>query len=243
MRRAVCVALLLLALSLGNEAQNTTQCTSVGGVAQYKLSKDDETCLLLNATINVKIQKNSMDIGSWSVLGIDCTNDSICSTSTVQIAFSLARSGCKDCKLVFTFDLLNSKQWGLTGMNFTGVMNISGSPTPSVYISASNSTLRFSNAANQTFRCNSPQYVPMSSNVTNFTVLVTTSSLKVQAFFFKGVDKFDAERPCVADLQSLLIVPVAVGSGLAALVLVLLIGYLVSRFVIHRRKQMYNKVS
>ena len=52
-----------------------------------------------------------------------------------------------------------------------------------------------------------------------------------------------SERVCVADLQGLLIVPVAVGSALAALVFVLLIAYLVSRFVAHRRKKLYNKVS
>eukprot|EP00731_Ephydatia_muelleri_P030297 Em0021g820a len=242
MGSAACVVLLVLGLSLGNEAQNTTQCTSVGGIAQYKLSKDDETCLLLNTNISVKIQNKSVDILSLSTLpGADCMNDSICSNSVVQIAFDLTRSGCMACKLVFTFSVNTSNQWGLAGMNFTGI--ISGSQSPSVSISAYNSSLRFSNAANQTFRCNSQQVVSMNSNVSNITLSVTTSNLRVQAFFFKGVDKFDAERPCVADLQSLLIVPVAVGSGLAILVFVLLIGYLVSRFVIHRRKQMYNKVS
>ena len=61
-----------------------------------------------------------------------------------------------------------------------------------VSISAYNSSLRFSNAANQTFRCNSQQVVSMNSNVSNITLSVTTSNLRVQAFFFKGVDKFDA---------------------------------------------------
>lgn len=242
MDRTFCVVFVVLGLSLGNVAQDTAQCSSVNGVAQYKLSDDYGTCLLLNVTASVKIQNFSTEILTLPTQPqMECTNDSTCSNSAIRIGFNLTSSVCASCKLVFTFTLSN-KQWGLAEVDFNGTVNIPGTQSP-LYIAASNNSMRFLNAVNVTFRCTSPQVVSLSSNVSSIVVSVTTSNLRAQAFYFKEYDKFDAERVCVADLQGLLIVPVAVGSALAAIVFVLLVGYLVGRFVIHRRKLMYNKIS
>jgi len=242
--KLLCVLGLLSLYFAGEQTTAAPEPTPAPGGSLYVLNKDGVNCVLLNVHMNLSItyKKNdgknatstfTLPSNTTTEVGGSCKKDgqymtltfppSSKATDKFSVRMNFAENGQKEQyvqDIVVNYVLSDAL---FPGTNVTGaqVANVSGE--------------FFKVSENNQYLCKSN-----STQKINDFVQVMTSELKLQAFRTDNSTAFTGDsQQCPADAETNNIVPIAVGAALAALVVIVLIAYLISR---NRNKGGYESV-
>lgn len=191
----------------------------------------NRTCLMMTATLQLKVAYPTTQ-GKYETAVVPLSNDtrvdparSTCNGTRQEQVLTLAFGSRSNLTMTFT---KNGTVY-VSGISVSIVKDSAHFPdaaAPETVVTASNQSLElYSVSPNLSYRCTVDSPVYVGSNVT-----VDVVSVRLQAFVNNtgNPDEYGAPVECsTEDISN--IVPIAVGSALALLVVVVLIAYLVGR--------------
>ncbi|XP_007466423.1 PREDICTED: lysosome-associated membrane glycoprotein 1 [Lipotes vexillifer] len=188
-------------------------------VSKYNVSGTNGTCLLASMGLQLNVTYRTRDNTTVTrEFNIDPNKTTFGGSCTAQLVTLALRSGNLFLMLQFAMNASSSRVF-LQGVQLNMTLPNAREPT----FRATNSSLRaLQVAAGNSYKCNAEERVQVTE-----AFFLNIFRVWVQAFRVDG-DRFGPVEECQRDARSML-VPVAVGGALAALVLVVLIAYLIGR--------------
>lgn len=191
----------------------------------YSISQDNHTCLIavLALRFNVEYMSQSTKQVAHGIFNVDPNNTK--ATGSCDPISPMLHLKYPQGYLNFTFAKNESKFYlhkleGLLQQAFPDAA------PQDKYMGANDSLKLFQATVGNSYACMAEQYAVLNSTV-NHTVRVVISQVQLQPFNVTGYNLSTAEK-CSQDTDNMLI-PIIVGSVLAALVLVVLVAYIIGR--------------
>uniref|UniRef100_S4RWV1 Lysosomal associated membrane protein 1b n=1 Tax=Petromyzon marinus TaxID=7757 RepID=S4RWV1_PETMA len=186
----------------------------------YSLTQDNQTCLIAILALRLNVISSQVAHGIFNVDPNNTKATGHCDPNSPVLRLTYPQG-----YLTFTFVKNESKFYlhkleGLLQHTFPNA-------TPhEKYVGANSSLKLFQASVGNSYACMAEQYAVVNSTV-NHTVRVVISQVQLQPFNVTS-SKFSTAEKCSQDTDNMLI-PIIVGSVLAALVLVVLVAYIIGK--------------